>query len=147
MTRIPLVDLAAAHAEVAEEVEAGFKRIIAETAFVGGAEVAAFEQEYAAFSGVEHCVGVANGTDALELALRAVGVGPGAEVILPANTFIATAEAVARTGAQVVLVDCDRSTYLIDVDADEERDRKSTRLNSSHVEISYAVFCLKKKNR
>src|SRR5690349_23895115 len=117
MTRIPLVDLAAAHAEVAEEVEAGFKRIIAETAFVGGAEVAAFEQEYAAFSGLPHCVGVANGTDALELALRAVGVGPGSEVILPANTFIATAEAVARAGARVVLVDCDPDTYLIDVEA------------------------------
>ncbi|RSM73237.1 erythromycin biosynthesis sensory transduction protein eryC1 [Actinoplanes sp. ATCC 53533] len=117
MTRIPLVDLAAAHAEVAEEVETGFKRIIAETAFIGGAEVAAFEQEYAAFSGLPHCVGVANGTDALELALRAVGVGPGAEVILPANTFIATAEAVARAGGRVVLVDCDPRTYLIDVEA------------------------------
>ncbi|MDQ7909633.1 DegT/DnrJ/EryC1/StrS family aminotransferase [Phytohabitans sp. ZYX-F-186] len=114
---IPLVDLAAAHAEVAEEVEAGFKRIIAGTAFIGGAEVAAFEQEYAAFSGLPHCVGAANGTDALELALRAVGVGPGSEVILPANTFIATAEAVARAGGQVVLVDCDPQTYLIDVDA------------------------------
>ncbi|GAA4434463.1 DegT/DnrJ/EryC1/StrS family aminotransferase [Phytohabitans houttuyneae] len=114
---IPLVDLAAAHAEVAEEVEAGFKRIIAGTAFIGGSEVAAFEQEYAAFSGVPHCVGVANGTDALELALRAVGVGPGSEVILPANTFIATAEAVARAGGKVVLVDCDPATYLIDVDA------------------------------
>ncbi|GHJ55155.1 glutamine--scyllo-inositol aminotransferase [Nonomuraea sp. TT08I-71] len=117
MTSIPLVDLAAAHAEVAEEVEAGFKRIIADTAFIGGAEVTAFEQEYAAFSGVPHCVGVANGTDALELALRALGVGPGSEVVLPANTFIATAEAVARAGARVVLVDCDPDTYLIDVDA------------------------------
>lgn len=117
MPGIPLVDLAAAHAEVAEEVEAGFKRVIADTAFIGGAEVAAFEKEYAAFSGVPHCVGVANGTDALELALRAVGVGPGAEVILPTNTFIATAEAVARAGARPVLVDCDPDTYLIDVEA------------------------------
>jgi dTDP-4-amino-4,6-dideoxygalactose transaminase len=117
MTRIPLVDLAAAHAEVAEEVEVGFKRVIANTAFVGGAEVAAFEEEYAAFSGVPHCIGVANGTDALELAFRAVGVGPGSEVILPANTFIATAEAVVRTGGTVVLVDCDPRTYLIDVEA------------------------------
>ncbi|WP_436531161.1 DegT/DnrJ/EryC1/StrS family aminotransferase [Actinoplanes sp. HUAS TT8] len=117
MTRIPLVDLAAAHAEVAEEVEAGFKRIIAETAFIGGAEVRAFEQEYAAYSGVTHCVGAANGTDALELAFRAVGVGPGSEVILPANTFIATAEAVVRAGGTVVLVDSDPRTYLIDVPA------------------------------
>ena len=117
MTRIPLVDLAAAHAEVAEEVETGFKRVIADTAFVGGAEVAAFEQEYAAFSGLPHCVGVANGTDALELALRAAGVGRGAEVIVPANTFIATAEAVARAGGEVVLADSDPRTYLIDVEA------------------------------
>ncbi|MFV2100542.1 DegT/DnrJ/EryC1/StrS family aminotransferase [Micromonospora sp. LOL_024] len=117
MPKIPLVDLAAAHLEVAEEVESGFKRIVADTAFVGGAEVAAFEREYAAFSGVTHCVGVANGTDALELALRAVGVGPGAEVVLPANTFIATAEAVARAGGRPVLVDCDPESYLIDVDA------------------------------
>ncbi|MET8201043.1 DegT/DnrJ/EryC1/StrS family aminotransferase [Micromonospora taraxaci] len=117
MTAIPLVDLQAAHAEVAEEVAVGFKRILADTAFIGGPEVAAFEREYAAFAGVNHCVGVANGTDALELALRAVGVGGGAEVILPTNTFIATAEAVARAGARPVLVDCDPDSYLIDVDA------------------------------
>jgi dTDP-4-amino-4,6-dideoxygalactose transaminase len=117
MSNIPLVDLAAAHAEVAEEVEAGFKRIIAATAFVGGAEVAAFEAEYAEFSGVPQVVGVANGTEALELALRAVGVRPGDEVVLPANTFVATAEAVARAGARTVLADCDPITYLMDTDA------------------------------
>ncbi len=114
---IPLVDLQAAHFEVAEEVEAGLKRVMANTAFIGGEEVAAFEREYAAFSGVAHCVGVANGTDALELAFRALEIGHGDEVILPANTFIATAEAVARAGATPVLVDVDPSTYLIDVDA------------------------------
>jgi dTDP-4-amino-4,6-dideoxygalactose transaminase len=114
VSKIPLVDLQAAHAEVADEVAVGFKRVLADTAFIGGEEVAGFEREYAAFTGVAHCVGVANGTDALELALRAVGVGPGDEAILPANTFIATAEAVARVGARVVLVDCDPATYLID---------------------------------
>ena len=114
MSKIPLVDLQAAHAEVADEVAVGFKRVLADTAFIGGEEVAGFEREYAAFTGVAHCVGVANGTDALELALRAVGVGPGDEAILPANTFIATAEAVARVGARPVLVDCDPATYLID---------------------------------
>ncbi len=117
MATIPLVDLQAAHAEVAEEVELGFKRVIASTAFIGGAEVAAFEREYAAFTGVPYCVGVANGTDALELALRAVGVGPGDEVVLPANTFIASAEAVARAGARPVLVDMDPGSYLIDAGA------------------------------
>ncbi len=114
---IPLVDLAAAHAEVADEVAEGFARVIGKTAFIGGAEVTAFENDYAQFSGVGHCVGVANGTDALELALRAVGVGPGDEVILPANTCVATAEAVARAGARTVLVDMDPQTYLIDVEA------------------------------
>jgi dTDP-4-amino-4,6-dideoxygalactose transaminase len=117
MTTIPLVDLAAAHDEVAEEVQAGFARVMAQTAFVGGPEVAAFEAEYAAFTGVPHCVGVANGTDALELALRASGVTAGGQVVLPANTFVATAEAVARIGARPILVDCDPDTYLIDVGA------------------------------
>jgi dTDP-4-amino-4,6-dideoxygalactose transaminase len=117
MGKIPLVDLQAAHADVAEEVELGFKRIISATAFIGGEEVAAFEREFAAFVGVPHCVGVANGTDALELALRAAGVVAGDEVVLPANTFIATAEAVARVGARPVLVDMDPASYLVDVDA------------------------------
>jgi dTDP-4-amino-4,6-dideoxygalactose transaminase len=115
--QIPLVDLKAGHAEVADDVQAGFGRILANTAFVGGEEVAAFEREYAAYGAVAHCVGLANGTDAVEFALRAVGVGPGDEVILPANTFVATAEAAHRTGARIVLADIDPATYLLDVDA------------------------------
>ena len=91
--------------------------MLATTGFVGGPQVAAFEREYAAFGGVEHCVGVANGTDAVELALRAVGVGPGDEVIVPANTFVATAGAVARIGAKPMFVDCDPDSCLIDVRA------------------------------
>ncbi|MFC5911595.1 DegT/DnrJ/EryC1/StrS family aminotransferase [Streptacidiphilus monticola] len=117
MSHIPLVDLKAAHAEVADAVREGFDRILEHTAFVGGAEVAAFEQEYAAFNGTAHAIGVANGTDALELALRASGVGVGDEVVLPANTFIATAGAVQRIGARPVLVDADPATYLLDVEA------------------------------
>jgi dTDP-4-amino-4,6-dideoxygalactose transaminase len=117
MEWIPLVDLASARDEVAQEVGEGFERILRDTAFVGGPEVAAFERAYAAFGGVRHCVGVANGTDALELALRAIGLGPGDEAVLPANTFVATAEAVARTGARPVFVDCDERTALIDVQA------------------------------
>ncbi|GAA3110260.1 DegT/DnrJ/EryC1/StrS family aminotransferase [Streptosporangium carneum] len=114
MKPIPLVDLAAAHAEVAEEVREGFERILATTAFVKGAEVTAFENEYAEFSGVAHCVGVANGTDAIELALRAAGIGAGDEVVLPANTFVASAEAVIRAGARPVLVDVDDDFLLMD---------------------------------
>ncbi|MFB6394230.1 DegT/DnrJ/EryC1/StrS family aminotransferase [Polymorphospora lycopeni] len=117
MTNIPLVDLSAAHAEVAGEIQIGFQRVIERTAFVGGEEVEEFEREYGAFNRIPHCIGTANGTDSLELALRAVGTGPGDEVILPANTFIATAEAVARIGARVVLVDVRPDSYLIDTGA------------------------------
>ena len=114
---IPPVDLSIQHAEIAEEVEAGWAAVLAKTAFVGGPQVTEFEQAYASFSGVAHCVGVANGTDALEFALRAVGAGPGDECIVPANSFIATAEAVVRAGATPVFVDCDPDSFLIDTKA------------------------------
>ncbi|HEY9473594.1 MAG TPA: DegT/DnrJ/EryC1/StrS family aminotransferase [Mycobacteriales bacterium] len=114
---VPFVDLVAQHAEVAAEVANGLAELFASTAFVGGPAVAAFEAEFARYVGVSHCVGVGNGTDAIELALRAVGVGPGDECVLPANTFVATAEAVARAGARPVLVDCREDTYLMDTDA------------------------------
>jgi dTDP-4-amino-4,6-dideoxygalactose transaminase len=117
---IPLVDLGAQHAAVAHEVAAGWQQVLARTAFIDGPQVAAFENEYAALIGTRHCVGMANGTDAIEIALRALGVGAGDECILPANTFIATAEAVCRAGATPVLVDCaDDGTYLIDAAAAE----------------------------
>jgi dTDP-4-amino-4,6-dideoxygalactose transaminase len=113
---IPLVDLQVQHEQIAAEVAAGWARVVAEGSFILGPDVESFEREFARFSGVGHCVGVASGTDALELALRARGVGPGDEVIVPANTFIATAEAVMRAGARPVLVDCDPRYLLIDPD-------------------------------
>jgi dTDP-4-amino-4,6-dideoxygalactose transaminase/GT2 family glycosyltransferase len=117
---IPLVDLAAQHAVVKDEVAVGWQDVLAGTAFIGGARVAAFEREFAEYTGTEHCVAVGNGTDAIEVALRALGVRSGDECILPANTFIATAEAVVRAGAIPVLVDCaDDDTYLMDVAAAE----------------------------
>jgi dTDP-4-amino-4,6-dideoxygalactose transaminase len=118
MTSIPLVDLSAQHAAIADEVAEGWREVLAKTAFIAGPQVGKFEAEYAAFIGAAHCVGVANGTDAIEIALRALGVGAGDECILPANTFVATAEAVLRCGATPVLADCaDDGTYLIDIDA------------------------------
>jgi len=118
VTSIPLVDLTAQHAAVESEIAEGWRRVLARTSFIGGPEVAAFESEYAAFIGLRHCVGTANGTDAIEIALTALGIGRGDECILPANTFIATAEAVYRAGATPVLVDCaDDGTYLIDAEA------------------------------
>lgn len=113
-TAIPLVDLRAAHAQVAAEIQAGFDEIMSSAAFIKGEVVAAFEREYAAVTGVEHCVGVANGTDALELALRAAEVSAGAEVIMPANTFVATAEAVVRAGARPAFADVDPDYLLLD---------------------------------
>jgi dTDP-4-amino-4,6-dideoxygalactose transaminase len=125
--QVPFVDLGAQHGEVVDEVRAGWDSVLARTAFVGGPEVADFEREYAEFVGVEHCVGVANGTDAIELALRAVGVGPGDEVVLPANTFVATAEAVCRAGGRPVLVDVDDDTLLLDTGSTLDRVGKRTR--------------------
>jgi dTDP-4-amino-4,6-dideoxygalactose transaminase len=112
--RVPFVDLVAQQQEVSADVVPEVVRALDTGAFIGGPHVTAFEEEYAEFIGVRACIGVANGTDALELALRAVGVGPGGEVILPANTFVATAEAVVRAGARPIIVDVDPDTLLID---------------------------------
>jgi dTDP-4-amino-4,6-dideoxygalactose transaminase len=129
VTSIPLVDLGAQHAAVADEIAEGWREVLARTSFIAGPQVAKFESEYASFIGTRHCVGVANGTDAIEIALRALGVGRGDECILPANTFIATAEAVSRAGATPVLVDCaDDGTYLIDADAVEAAMTSRTRV-------------------
>jgi dTDP-4-amino-4,6-dideoxygalactose transaminase len=127
MTTVPLVDLTVQHAQVAEEVETGFAEVLAAADFIGGKPVAAFEQEYAEFVGARSCVGVANGTDALELALRALGVGHGDEVVVPANSFIATAEAVVRAGARPVFADVDDEALLLDPALVEEAITPRTR--------------------
>lgn len=114
---VPFVDLQSQQAEIAAEVEPAVLEVLRRCAFVGGPQVACFEEEYASYLGASHCVGVASGTDAVELALRAVGVRPGGEVIMPANTFIATAEAASRIGAVPVPVDVDEQHLLIDPDA------------------------------
>jgi len=116
-TSVPLVDLAAQQRDVHEEVMTELAEVFSSASFIGGAPVDQFEAAYAGFLGARHCVGVANGTDAVELALRASGVGPGDEVILPVNTFIATAEAASRIGAVPVPVDVDPQYLLIDPEA------------------------------
>ncbi len=125
--KVPFLDLAAQQREIADEVLPVWKQQFESAAFIGGPEVAAFEAEYADYIGVGHCVGVGNGTDAIEIALRAVGIGRGDEVILPANTFIATAEAVSRIGAVPVLVDVDDDYLLIDPAAVEAAVTQRTR--------------------
>ena len=117
---VPLVDLGIQRDRIAAEVADGFTRVMAATAFIQGPDVAAFEEEYAAYTGRAHCVGLGNGTDALEFALRAAGIGVGDGVAVPANTFIASAEAVLRIGATPVLVDVDDEYLLLDPEALEE---------------------------
>ena len=111
---LAFVDLAAQHAEVSVEVLDSMNRVMRESSFIGGAEVRAFEEAWARYCGLDHMVGVSSGTDALELALRAIGVEPGDEVVVPANSFIASAGAVARIGARPVFIDCDPMYLLID---------------------------------
>lgn len=127
MSHIPLVDLAWQHAVIADEVRRGFEGVMAESSFILGPPVADFERAYARFSELPYCVGVGSGTDALELALRAARVGPGDEVVLPANTFIATATAVLRAGAKPVLADPDPHTHLMGASAVAERIGPRTR--------------------
>ena len=125
--RVPFLDLAAQQAEVADEVLPLWERLFSDAAFVGGEHVDGFERDYAEYIGVDHCIGVGNGTDAIELALRAVEVRPDDEVIMPANTFIATAEAASRIGAVPVFVDVDPDQLLIDPAAVESAITARTR--------------------
>lgn len=109
---IPLVDLAWQHRQIADEVAASLADISSRCVFLDGAEVGLFEDELAAFSGAAHCISASNGTDALELALRAIGLPACSGIILPANSYIATAEAVVRAGCRPVLVDCDEHLLI-----------------------------------
>src|SRR5690606_3273287 len=111
--KIPLVDLAAQQREVQEAITAALADMFEHTAFIGGSAVTRFESAYASFIGTGHCVGGVHGPDALRMVLAATGIGPGDEVIIPANTFIATAEAISLTGATAVLVDVDPVHLLI----------------------------------
>ncbi len=127
ITQVPFLDLAAQQAEIVDEVLPVWRAQLESAGFIGGSAVDDFEREYAGYIGVQHVVGVSNGTDALELAYRAVGIGAGDEVIVPANTFIATAEAVSRIGAVPVFVDVDDEYLLIDPDAIEAAITERTR--------------------
>jgi dTDP-4-amino-4,6-dideoxygalactose transaminase len=112
--RIPLVDLQAQYAALRPEIDRALQNVLDSTAFIMGPEVRRFEDIFGAWCGAAHCVGVSSGTAALELALRALGVGPGDEVITVAHTFIATAEAISAVGATPVFVEIDSQTYTMD---------------------------------
>lgn len=114
MRNIPCLDLKGQHEQIKEEVFSAFEQVYSNTAFSGGSFVEKFEKSFAEYLGVSHVVAVNNGTSALHLALMALGVGQGDEVILPSNTFIATAWAVSYVGACPVFVDCLKETWQID---------------------------------
>jgi dTDP-4-amino-4,6-dideoxygalactose transaminase len=111
---VPMVDLNAQLDRIRPELEAAIRRVLATARFVGGEECDLFEREFAAYCGTTHACGVANGTDALTLALRAYGVGPGDEVVTAASTFIGTGEAIVLNGARPVFVDVDPETFTMD---------------------------------
>lgn len=111
---IPLVDLKAQYARIKDEIDTAIARVIGNTSFIGGAEVRDFENAFAAFQRTRRAVGVASGTGALYLTLKALGVGPGDEVITTPHTFIATVEPIELLGAKTVLVDIDPATYNLD---------------------------------
>jgi dTDP-4-amino-4,6-dideoxygalactose transaminase len=110
---VPLKDLESMTADIRAELDAVWHETVSTSAFIGGETVRRFEDQWSAFAGTAHAVGVANGTDAVELALRALGIGAGDEVIVPANTFVATVEAVVLAGATPRLVDVDEETLLL----------------------------------
>jgi dTDP-4-amino-4,6-dideoxygalactose transaminase len=111
---VPFLDLVAAYQELQPEIDVAVARVLASGWYIAGPEVDAFETEYAAYCGAAHCIGVANGLDALHLTLRAMEVGPGDEVIVPSHTFIATWLAVSQCGATPVPVEPDARTFNID---------------------------------
>ncbi len=126
-TPVPLVDLVAQYHRYRGELDAAIREVLETGAFIGGPALKTFEADFAAWCGAPHAVGVGNGTDALYLILRALGVGPGDEVIVPANTFIATAEAAGLTGATPVFVDVDEASQLVDPAAVEAAITERTR--------------------
>ena len=112
--RVPFVDLQAQQREIGAAINLAIEDVLTRCDFILGAAVERFEADYARFIGTRHAIGVGTGLDAIELALRAHGIGPGDEVITAANTFIATVLAIEAAGARPVLVDADRDTYAID---------------------------------
>lgn len=112
--QVPFLDLRATYFELKDEIDRAVEQVMSSGGFILGKEVELFEQEFASYLGIKHCIGVGNGLDALHLALRALGVGPGDEVLVPSNTYIATWLAVSYAGATPVPVEPDARTYNMD---------------------------------
>ena len=126
-TTIPCLDLQGQHKQVKAEIFEAFEKVYAKTAFSGGPFVKGFEDDFAKFCDAKYAVGVNSGTTSLHLAMLALGIGEGDEVIVPANTFIATVWAVSYVGAVPVFVDCDKDTWEIDVNEIESKITTNTK--------------------
>lgn len=113
---VKFLDLYSQYTSIKDEIDTAIADAIAQSAYIGGAELKAFEQEFAAYQDAQHCVGVGNGTDAIEIIIEALGLTPESEIIVPANSFIASSEAVTRSGCRVVFADVSSETYLLDID-------------------------------
>ena len=113
---IRFLDLHHQYLSIKSEIDAAISGVIEECAFIGGQRLKTFESNFAAFQQAEFCVGVGNGTDALEIALEALDLPEASEIIVPANSFIASAEAVTRSGHRVVFADVDPGNYTLDVE-------------------------------
>ncbi len=125
--KVPFVDLKAQYHSIKEEIDSSIHHVLDNTSFIGGQLVREFEQTFAGYIGIEHCVSCANGTDAIEIALQALGIGPGDEVIVPAMSWISTAEAVNTVGATPVFVDVLEKKHTINPALIAEKITPSTR--------------------
>lgn len=119
--KIPFVDLKAQYLSIKSEIDQAISDVINETAFIGGNHVKNFEEEFARLHGVKHCIGVANGTDAIYIVMKMLGIGPGDEVITTAASWISTSETISQTGAKPVFVDILPDTFTIDPSRIEEK--------------------------
>lgn len=124
---VRFLDLYAQYQSIKPEMDAAIAAVIRDSAFIGGKNVAAFEEAFSNYQQAKYCVGVGNGTDAIEIALEALDLPPGSEVLVPANSFIATAEAVTRAGYRVLFCDCNPATYTLSIEDAQRRITPNTR--------------------
>ena len=127
MNKIPFVDLKSQYQSIKTDIDTAISNVINETAFIGGKYVKAFEQEFTKAYGVKHCIGVANGTDAIYIIMKMLGIGNGDEVITVANSWISTSETISQTGATPVFVDIEKDYFTIDPDLIESQITSKTK--------------------
>ena len=113
--------------DIKDEIDEAIKNVISETAFIGGKYVEKFEREFALYQESKYCIGVGNGTDALEIAIESLNLPVGSEIIVPANSFIASSEAITRSGHKVIFCDCDENNYTISISSLKSKITKKTK--------------------